>query len=208
MLRLKLETAHRFRKGSAGLDAHLDDYAFLVWGLIELYEADFNTHDLQTAIALNGEMLKHFQAPQGGLYFTADDAPKLLVRPLDAYDGAIPSGNSVAMMNLLRLARMTGDTELEKQSAAIIHAFSKEMDRMPSVFNLHDVCLHVCREAQLRGGAGRKQELGGWQSDAARHPQALYPEQGIVMAERKTGTTRTLYHEPAGDWWKGDCVHL
>jgi len=125
---------HRFREGKAGLEAHLDDYAFLVWGLIELYETDFEVRDLQTAMDLNAFMLKHFDASSGGLYFTADDAEGLLVRPMDGYDGAIPSGNSVAMMNLVRLARMTGDTELEQRAAGIIRAFSKEMNRLPSVF--------------------------------------------------------------------------
>jgi len=125
---------HRFRGDKAGLEAHLDDYAFLVWGLIELYEADFNTRDLQMAIDLNAEMLKHFRTPRGGLYFTADDAEGLLVRPMDAYDGAIPSGNSVAMMNLIRLARMIGNTELEQQAASIVQAFSKEAGRLPSAF--------------------------------------------------------------------------
>jgi len=125
---------HRFREGKAGLDAHLDDYAFLVQGLIELYETDFDTHDLRMAIDLNTEMLKHFRAPEGGLYFTANDAEGLLVRPMDAYDGAIPSGNSIAMMNLVRLARMTGNTELEQRAAEIIHAFSKEVSRLPSAF--------------------------------------------------------------------------
>jgi len=86
------------------------------------------------AIDLNTAMLKHFGAPKGSLYFTADDAEGLLVRPVDGYDGAIPSGNSVAMMNLIRLARMTGDTELEQRAAGITHAFSKEMNRLPSAF--------------------------------------------------------------------------
>jgi len=125
---------HRFRKGKAGVEGNLDDYAFLSWGLIELYETDFDTHDLQTALALNASMLKHFSASNGGLYFTADDAEGLLVRPMDAYDGAMPSGNSVAMMNLVRLARMTGDTALEQRAANIAKAFSQEASRLPSAF--------------------------------------------------------------------------
>jgi len=125
---------HRFRKGNAGIMAKLDDYAFLVWGLIELYETDFNVQDLRTAMDLNTEMLQHFSASQGGLYFTADDAQALLVRPMTAYDGAIPSGNSVAMMNLIRLARMTGSAELEQRAAGIIGAFSQKVTRLPSAF--------------------------------------------------------------------------
>ncbi len=125
---------HRFRKGKAGLEGNLGDYAFLVWGLTELYETNFEIRDLQAALALNASMLKHFTAPNGGLYFTADDAEGLLVRPMDAYDGAMPSGNSVAMMNLIRLSRMTGDTILAQRAANIGKAFSREASRMPSAF--------------------------------------------------------------------------
>jgi len=125
---------HRFRKGKAGIQAKLDDYAYLVWGMIELYETDFHVQDLQTAMDLNANMLEHFESPQGGLYFTADDAQALLVRPMTAYDGAIPSGNSIAMMNLIRLARMTGNTKLEQRAADIIGAFSKEVKASPSAF--------------------------------------------------------------------------
>lgn len=126
---------HRFRKGKAGIEAHLDDYAFLVWGLIELYETDFDLQFLHTALDLTTDMLKYFSAPDGGLYFTANDAASLLVRPMDAYDGAIPSGNSVAMMNLLRLARMTGNTVLEKTAADIASRFAKDVNSIPSAFS-------------------------------------------------------------------------
>ncbi len=125
---------HRYRGGKTGVAAHLDDYAFLVWGLIELYETDLNATHLAAAVKLNAAMLQHFSAPSGGLYFTADDSEALPARPLDAYDGALPSGNSVSMMNLLRLARMTGDTALEKQAANIIGAFAADLARAPLAF--------------------------------------------------------------------------
>jgi len=126
---------HRFRGGKSGIAAHLNDYACFVWGLIELYETDFDTRDLQIALDLNADMSRRFRAPKGGLYFTADDAEGLLVRPMEGYDGAIPSGNSVAMMNFLRLARMTGNSTLEQQASDIITAFSKDASRMPSAFS-------------------------------------------------------------------------
>jgi len=125
---------HRYRRGDASLAANLDDYADLIWGLIELYETDFETRDLELALQLNTDMWKHFHAPTGGLYLTPDDGEKLLLRPLDAYDGALPSGNSVAMMNLIRLARMTGDSSLEQKAASIGQAFAREVARMPSAF--------------------------------------------------------------------------
>ncbi len=72
---------HRYRDGEAGITANLDDYAFFVWGLIELYEATFETGYLKWAIELNDQMLRHFWDDQGGgFYFTPDDGEGLIVR--------------------------------------------------------------------------------------------------------------------------------
>ena len=88
---------HRFRDGESALTADVDDYSFFIWGLLELYEAGFDVHYLQSALTLNDNFMAHFwDADGGGLYFTADDAEELLVRKKEIYDGATPSGNSVA----------------------------------------------------------------------------------------------------------------
>ena len=122
----------RYRKGIAGLPAHLDDYAFTVWGFLELYEASLNTIYLQEAVRLNDLMLKHFWDPQsGGLFMTAHDSEKLLIRNKEIYDGAIPSGNSVATLNLLRLGHMTGRQDYLKKAEEITRAFSNTVDRFP-----------------------------------------------------------------------------
>jgi uncharacterized protein YyaL (SSP411 family) len=123
----------RYRDGEAGLPAHLEDYAFMVWGLLELYEANFAVRNLEAALRLNREMLARFwDELRGGLYFTADDAEELPLRTKEVYDGAIPSGNSVAMLNLLRLGRITADVELEAQAAEITRAFSGQVSRLAS----------------------------------------------------------------------------
>jgi uncharacterized protein YyaL (SSP411 family) len=124
---------HRYRDGQAGITANVDDYAFLVWGLIELYEATFDAHYLETALKLNEEMLKHFwDDKSGGLFFTPDDGEALIVRKKEIYDGAVPSGNAVAMLNLLRLARFTANTHLEEKAMEIGRAFSKAVKQLPS----------------------------------------------------------------------------
>ena len=124
---------HRYRDGDAGINSNLDDYAFFVWGLIELYEATFETGYLKTALELNGDMLKHFwDSKEGGLFFTPDDGEGLIIRKKEVYDGAIPSGNSVAMFNLLRLARLTGDSDLDEKAAKIGRAFSEQVKQLPS----------------------------------------------------------------------------
>lgn len=122
----------RYRNGNAGLPAHLEDYAFATWGMIDLYEATFEVRYLKAAVELNEAMLKHFwDKKNGGLFMTADDGEKLLVRSKDIYDGAIPSGNSVAALNLLRLARMTGKTDYEKKADELMKAFSGAIEKGP-----------------------------------------------------------------------------
>jgi len=123
----------RYRQGKAGLSAHLNDYAFMVWGLLELYEATYKTKYLKEALALNHQMLNHFWDEQnGGFFLTADDSEKLLVRSKEIYDGAIPSGNSVAAMNLLRLGHMTGTSDFLSKSNQIIKAFSVSVKQYPA----------------------------------------------------------------------------
>ncbi len=123
----------RYRQGRAGLSAHLNDYAFMVWGLLELYQANFEIKYLKNAIALNQKMLSHFWDEQnGGLYMTADDGEKLFVRSKTIYDGAIPSGNSVAVFNLLRLGHMTGSTDHLTKAERIIKSFSAEVAKHPA----------------------------------------------------------------------------
>jgi hypothetical protein len=122
----------RYRDGEAGLPAHLDDYAFLVWGLLELYEAIFDPEYLQRAIDLNALMLKEFwDAKNGGLFFTAEGQTDLIIRSKEIYDGAIPSGNSVAVFNLLRIGRMTANPDLEDKARLIGSAFSNQVSLVP-----------------------------------------------------------------------------
>ena len=126
---------HRYRDGQAALPANVDDYAFLIWGMLELYETTFEVRYLQTALKLNDDLLKHFwDDSAGAFYFTADDAEKLLVRQKDIYDGAIPSGNSVAALNLLRLGRITANTNFEEKAVKIGRAFSKAVQQSPSAY--------------------------------------------------------------------------
>jgi uncharacterized protein YyaL (SSP411 family) len=149
---------HRYRDGQAGVEANLDDYAFLVWGLIELYEAIFKTKYLKVALELTGDMVRHFwDEDSGGLYLTPDDGERLFVRKKEIYDGAIPSGNSVAMLNLLRLGRMTATSDLEEKAARIGIAFSGSVKQLPSAHTQLMVALDFgigpCYEVVIVGKA-------------------------------------------------------
>jgi uncharacterized protein YyaL (SSP411 family) len=105
----------------------------MVWGLLELYQATFEIKYLKDAIELNQQMLSHFWDEQnGGLYMTADDGEKLLVRSKVIYDGAIPSGNSVAVFNLLRLGHITGKAGYLTKAERISKSFSAEIAQHPA----------------------------------------------------------------------------
>jgi len=123
---------HRYRDGHAGLQANLDDYAFMVWGLIDLYEAVLDVTYLRAALDLTHHMLEHFwDDAEGGFFFTPDYGEDLLVRQKEATDGAIPSGNSAAMLDLLRLAGMTGKAEFEARAHQLSRAFAQRVERVP-----------------------------------------------------------------------------
>lgn len=118
----------RYRDGEAKYLGYLDDYAYLVYGLIELYEASFNVNYLKKAIKLNGKMLALFNDDEdGGFFMTAKDGEELIVRPKDFYDGAIPSGNSIATYNLLRLSKLTGNIVLEEEANNQLKAASERL---------------------------------------------------------------------------------
>ncbi len=128
---------HRCRAGEVSIQAFLDDYAFIIWGLLELYETTFELRYLQTALELNSDMLEHFwDAENGGFYFTADDAEKVLLRKKELYDGAVPSGNSVAMLNLIRLSKMTANIDFENKAHAIERAFSGVVSQSPAGYTM------------------------------------------------------------------------
>lgn len=131
MLRSEGRLLHRY-KDEAGIAGNLDDYAFLIWGLIELYEAIFDVKYLKVALELNRDLIEQFlDEATGGLYFTPNDGEPLPVRQKEIYDGAMPSGNSVAMLNLLRLSHLIGDPALEERANKIIVSFAATINRQP-----------------------------------------------------------------------------
>jgi uncharacterized protein YyaL (SSP411 family) len=150
---------HRYRDGEAGLPAHVDDYAFMIWGLLELYEATFTVDYLKAALDLNKLFLQYFwDAERGGFYFTSVDGSELPVRKKEIYDGATPSGNSVAALNLLRLHRLTGDPEFEKMADLLGRAFSGSVNQFPSAYTQLLVALEFgmgpSHEIVITGRAG------------------------------------------------------
>lgn len=133
---------HRFREGKTGIKANLDDYSFLIWGLLELYETTFNPDYLEQAVELNSEMIDLFwDAENGGFFFTPKDGEQLIVRQKEIHDGALPSGNSAAMLDLLRIGRITADTKLEEMAQQHALAFSGSLNKVPISHSMHMIAL-------------------------------------------------------------------
>ena len=124
---------HRYRDGEAAIPAFADDYTSMVWGLVELYEATFDYSHITAATELNRYFIDHFEdGEHGGFFTTSDTSEQVLVRKKEVYDGAAPSCNSVALLNLLRLAHLTGNFQLEKTAGALSRCFSATVDNAPS----------------------------------------------------------------------------
>jgi hypothetical protein len=124
---------HRYRDGEPAIPAFGDDYAFSIKALLELYESTFEPVYLSSARDLNAWFLAHFRDEvQGGFFTIADTAEILLVRKKEIYDGAIPSCNSVAFENLVRLAHLTGDTSYEQRASEIFRCFAAPVHQSPS----------------------------------------------------------------------------
>ena len=125
----------RYRDGDVAYSGYLNDYAFFVWGLIELYEATFNIAYLEEALKINHVMISNFWDNEDkGLFFSGTDNAKLIFSNKEIYDGAIPSGNSVAALNFLRLGRLTGDTNLDEKVDELIRGFSSQIKSHPMAY--------------------------------------------------------------------------
>jgi uncharacterized protein YyaL (SSP411 family) len=124
---------HRYAKGERAIEGFLDDYAFLVWGLVEIYQAGFGEAYLEAAVDLTDTMISRFwDDDAGGFYFTRKGTENAVPRRKQVYDGALPSGNSVALLNLLRLSLLTGEAKYRELASQVLRVFSEDVKRSPA----------------------------------------------------------------------------
>ena len=150
------ELLHRYREGSAGIEANANDYAFLIYGYLALYEADFDAAWLQEAKKLaDGLLEKFWDKENGGFFLTAEGAERLFTRPKELYDGAVPSANSVAALDLALLGRYTGDKKYETYAQRTLDVFSGALagdpSNYPQMLIALDFILGPTREIVLAG---------------------------------------------------------
>ncbi len=126
---------HRFRDGDAAIAAHADDYASLIWGLLELWDAENNPLFLEKAMRFQQQMKDDFwDEEKGGFYLTGKEEKDLPVRPKEIYDGALPSANSVSVSNLFRLARLSGEKKWKEDAKKTVLAFAGTVKKHPAAF--------------------------------------------------------------------------
>jgi uncharacterized protein len=128
---------HRFRNGESGIKAQIDDYSFLIWGLLELYETTFKTEYLKKSIELIDHLIENYwdNENNSGFYFTSENNSDLISRPKEYYDGAIPSGNSVMYSNLLKVNKLTANSTYLEYAEKLNSAFKNLVERSPTGFS-------------------------------------------------------------------------
>jgi len=177
----------RYREGEAAYPAYLDDYAFLAWGLLELYGATFDATRLERAGALVRQAVDLFwDKEKGGFFFTGADAEELIARPKEVYDGALPSGNSVMLVNLLRLARLTGDESLDGIAGKLVEAFGGEVAAHPQGYT------HFLMGVDFQLGPPREVVIAGQPGDPG-------VERMLRAARRKFLPDTVVVFHPIGD---------
>ena len=177
----------RYRLGHVAYPGYLDDYACFIWGLIELYEATFKPRYLAAAMELQRIQIELFWDDSGGGFFmTAKDAEELIARPKDLYDGAVPSGNSVAFLNLLRLARMGGNPDWEKLADRMIRGFGGAVGDYPMAYT------HLMSGLDFFLGPTREIVIAG-------NPEERTTREMITYAQRTFLPFKILLLRPDGE---------
>ena len=146
----------RYRDGEARFSGTLEDYAFFSHGLLELYEATGDARWLAQAKTLATEMIDQFwDEPQGGFFFRAKGEAPLIVRSKEIYDGATPSGTSMAVSVLLRLGRLTADERMASYARRTLERVAAWLTRAPfsypQMLSAVDVALGPTREIVIAG---------------------------------------------------------
>jgi uncharacterized protein YyaL (SSP411 family) len=137
-----LRLSRSFRDGEERGEGVLEDYSFFANGLIDLYEASFDPKYLKSAISLCEAMLSDFEDTRGALCLTRKDSKNLIVRVKEGYDGAIPSGNSIAALVLMRLAEICAREDFRNSARDIFETFQEPILAQPASFTQMLSALH------------------------------------------------------------------
>ena len=172
---------HAWRGGKGKIAAYLADYAFLARGLLALHEATGEERWLKAAAEITSEQLARLRDPQGG-FFTGAASPDVLFRSKDVYDGAVPSGNAVAILNLLELARRTGDLGWRGEARTALSAFAQVAASHPDGVRMLTLAAHRYHET----GAGPEEADADYGEARAAHEREASAA-GVNKLEQEAG---------------------
>ena len=192
----KLSLFRSYREGEAKGDGVLEDYSFFINGLIDLYEASFEPKYIETAISLCESMLDKFHDSAGGGFFLTDTNTKnLIVRAKDAYDGAIPSGNSMAALACCRLAEFSSREDLRSAAKDTFEAFWSMMSSQPSAFTAYGFCASILpRKYEGNCNLGRIQNQRTRRALSTLRSEFV-PNAIVLLADKRLEKLTTLVQE-------------
>ncbi|MBD3288667.1 DUF255 domain-containing protein [candidate division KSB1 bacterium] len=182
-----------YRSGQSKFDAYLSDYAFLTAALLDLYETTFDMDYLQHAFSLNDRMIdKFWDQKASGFYFTAHDHEQLLIRSRKAHDSAVPSGNSVAISNLLRIAAFQGNDRFRQMALDAAKLSAEQLQRLPfgfpSLISSFDFLWGESKEIVITGSRNSQQT----QEMKAGILHKYLPNKILVHSDLKNGSNLSL----------------
>ena len=155
---------HRYRSGEVKIPGFLDDYAFMILGLIELYQATLDSSLLEWALELNQVLINDFfDETDGGFYFTSRLEEDVLVRKKEAFDGSIPSGNALSYLNLLHLSTLLEDSQFNDRAIELEKSFAPLISGSPTGYTMFLTGL------MLRLGPSYEVVIAGEKNDEATH---------------------------------------
>ncbi len=177
----------RYRDGDAAIEGFLDDYAFFTNALLDLYSAGFDVYYFELAVQLAGKMIELFDDPeQGGFFSTRVGDASLVLRLKEDYDGAEPSGNSLAVEALVRLAHMTGCQDFDGAAARALRHFASKLASQGVT------APRMLAAQMLAMGPGRQIVLAGEREDPAMRPmlaqirKRFLPETAVFLLDAKS----------------------
>jgi uncharacterized protein YyaL (SSP411 family) len=152
---------HRYRDGNVAIDGFLDDYSFMIYGLTELYESTMDPEYIRKALNLQDSLSKRFSDNEnGGFFMSSSDRKDLVIRTKQAHDGAVPSGNSIEMINLVRFYLLKSEPEYEEMAFRTINAFGKEIENSPTNYSFSlmaaDILMNKSYTVVIVGDKGDK----------------------------------------------------
>jgi len=175
------ELKHRYHTGEAAIPALQNDYAFYINGLIELYQATFQPKYLKLALKWQEVLDDEFwDDAEGGYFISSNKHEKLIMRRKEIYDGAYPSGNSIALLNLIRLAKLSYNPDQEEKAEKLLKAFSQTMKQVPEAYVMSlvglDLLVHGTCEVVIAGS-----EEFGQENDFVKALRSVYCPENLMI---------------------------